>query len=263
MAGRRIAWVLLLSPVLGALYAKSRPAEPAAGITSRPPHNLAFDQYLVNLRDAPLRPVLSADYRFSNIGEQPVTITELAPSCGCLTPQLAKEKRTYEPGERGAFRVQIATANESPGPQEYTVDVKYLDPDPQQVTVRFKVRLPERKISVEPAELAFFQYNGQPSERVIHVTDYRGPGLEVLDASSTSDLLSCSVQPADVDEAGRHRVPVRLSVPGEVPPGRQLVTVTIRTSDPEFSHIRVPVLIDGPASAGREIQPVNHEQPAP
>src|SRR5690606_37614050 len=142
-------------------------------------------------------------------------------------------KRTYQLGERGLFRVDVATANEEPGPHEYTVKVHYTDPQPQEAVVRFKLELPERKVSVTPPELAFFQYNGQPASRDIHITDYRGTSLQVLEAHSSSEVVSVAVQPADVDEQGHHRVPVRLSVPGVVPPGRQVTTVTIRTSDPE------------------------------
>lgn len=262
MDGRKVLCALLLLPVAGAALAQMRPTLPAEPAAGEPIASLAFDQYLVNLRETPLRPTLSGDFRFTNLGETPLTITKLEPSCGCLTPQLAGDKRTYQPGERGLFRVDVATANEEPGPHEYTVKVHYADPQPQQVLVRFKLKLPERKVSVTPPELAFFQYNGQPSSRDIHITDYRGSSLQVLEASSSSDVVSVSVQPAEVDEQGHHRVPVRLSVPGIVAPGRQMTTVTIRTSDPEFSVIRIPVLVDGPERPANAIQLIGHESPS-
>lgn len=262
MDARRCFSLLILLPVLGASFAKLSPAVPAMVRPGSPPASLAFDQYLVNLRNMGLQPTLSAEFRFTNTGEVPITITKLEPSCGCLTPQLAADKRSYEPGERGMFRVDVATANEEAGAHSYTVNVKYTDPRPQEAMVRFKLTLPERKVSVNPPELAFFQYNGQPSQRDIHVTDYRGSALQVTGASSSSEVVSVEVLPADTDEAGHHRVPVRLRVPGRVPPGRQLTTVTITTSDPEFSVIRIPVLVDGPTQPAGEIELIGAEAPA-
>lgn len=40
-----------------------------------------------------------AVFRFTNTGEEPVTITRMTSSCGCTVPEL--EKRTYAPGEGG------------------------------------------------------------------------------------------------------------------------------------------------------------------
>jgi hypothetical protein len=262
MDGRKLLCGLLLLPVAGAALAQVRPAVPTEAAAGEPIASLAFDQYLVNLRETPLRPILSGDFRFTNCGESPLTITKLEPSCGCLTPQLAGDKRTYESGERGLFRVDVATANEEPGSHEYTVKVQYNDPAPQEALVRFKLVLPERKVSVAPAELAFFQYNGHPSTRDVYITDYRGSTLQVLDARSSSEVVTATVQPAEVDEQGHHRVPVRLSVPGIVPPGRLRTTITIRTSDPEFSVIRIPVLVDGPERPAGDIQLIGHESPA-
>lgn len=39
-----------------------------------------------------------AVYRFENIGDDPVAITEIKSSCGCTTTEL--EKKTYAPGKR-------------------------------------------------------------------------------------------------------------------------------------------------------------------
>lgn len=261
MPGSRYLTLLLLTPCLGAGFAKLFPATPAVPAAGPVVASLAFDQYLVNLRNEPLRPVFNGDYRFTNVGDAPLTITRLEPSCGCLQPQIAGNKRTYQPGEPGMFRVQVATANEEPGPHEYTVKVHYSDPEPQEATVRFKVNLPVRKITVDPPELAFFQYNGHPAKRDIHVTDFRDTTLEVTRVTSSLDLLTATIKPAETDEAGHHRIPIELHVPGTVPPGRQMATLKIETTDPEFTVIRIPILIDGPREAPGKIQLIGNEVP--
>lgn len=262
MDGRRLLILLATLPLLAACLTHLLASPSIEPQVRTPLEPLAFDQYLVNLRQAPLRPTLEADFHFTNSADEAITITKLEPSCGCLQPQLAGGKRTYEPGERGMFRVQVATVNEEPGPHTYTVAVRYQTSEPHESQVRFKMTLPERKVTITPPELAFFQYNGEPSSRDVYLTDFRGDSLEVIGVSSSAEILSVAVQDADVDEAGHHRIPIRLSVPGRVPPGRQMATVTIRTNDPEFDVVRIPVLIDGPTAAGG-VQLIGHETPVP
>ncbi|MGD9854439.1 MAG: DUF1573 domain-containing protein [Planctomycetaceae bacterium] len=244
---RRLLCAAILIPVAWSGLAAAIPARPHAVEGARPLKPLAFDQYLVNLRDVGLRPIVQGEFHFKNIGAGPLTITRLDPSCGCLKPRLAGDLHTYEPGQRGFFVVGVATANESPGPHTYTIKVHYEDPQPREAVLKFKLTLPERKLSVEPPELAFFQYNGQPSSAVIHVTDYRGGAISVTNAAATVDFIDVEVQEAVPDEHGNRRIPIVLHVPGTVPPGRTRCTLAIETTDAEFKKILIPVLVDGPS----------------
>ena len=193
---------------------------------------------------------------FTNRGDQPVQITRLLASCGCLNPQLYDGQTYYEPGERGRFYITLQTANESPGPHGYTVKVQYEDDRPREETVAFSLILPERKVSVEPPEVYFYQLSGEPSEQIIYVTDYRDTGLRVLAAASRLELLSVQVLPAEHDEAGHRRTPIRLRVPGDVPPGRHTGLVTITTTDPDFRELYAAILVHGPT----EVRPASFEE---
>jgi hypothetical protein len=248
----RWLWVLyagMLSPVVWSAAAATWPASSHVPALAQPKASLAFDQYLVNLRDVGLQPILHGKFDFTNVGERPLTITHFDPSCGCLSPRLAGDQRTYPPGSRGLFVVGVVTAKDTPGPHTYTIKVRYEDPAPHEAIVRFKLTLPERKVTVEPRELAFYQYDGAPKSETIFLTDYRGKEIDVTRATSTSDVIDVEVQDAQVDEQGNVRIPIVLHVPGEVPPGRAISTLTIETTDPEFQIIRIPVLVDGPPAA--------------
>ncbi len=253
--GRRQHRLLLLLagvPLIWSTMAAFWPAAPQVVAQVEPLPSLAFDQYLVNKGNVGLAAVIPAEYHFTNMGTEPLEITKLDPSCGCLRPRLMlderkQEKRIYQPGETGYFFISVATANETPGPHTYTVEIDYKDPQPRQATVRFKMNLPEKKVTVDPPELAFFQYNGQPSEATVYITDYRGNEIAVTDATSTSEVIDVEVRAGEVDEDGNTRVPVVLHVSGVVPAGRAISQLTIKTNDPEFSAIRIPVLVDGPA----------------
>ncbi len=252
----------VLIPVVWSALAAARPAVPGPVPPGPGTDSLAFDQYLVNLRDVGLQPVLEATYRFVNMGDEPLTITKLDPSCGCLSPKLAGGKKTYLPGEVGYFGIGVAAANEAPGPHAYTVKVHYTNPEPHEATVRFKLGLPERKVTVEPPELAFFQYSETPSEATVSITDYRGGKIGVTRATSTADFIEVEIQEPVIGEHGNTRVPIVLHVPGVVPPGRTISTLAIETTDPEFKTIRIPVLVDGPSRPSR-VRQAGAEVPGP
>ena len=247
--------IAALTPFAAALCATSLPSAPGTvpPATALPP--LAFDQYAVNFREVPPRPVIQAHFDFTNRGDRPVQITRLLPSCGCLNPQLYDGQTHFEPGERGRFYITLQTANESPGPHGYTVAVQYDDGQPREETVAFSLILPERKVSVEPPEVYFYQLSGEPSEQIIYVTDYRDTGLRVLAAASRLEQLSVEVLPAEHDEQGHRRTPIRLRVPGDVPPGRHTGLVTITTTDPDFRELYAAILVHGPT----EVRPASFE----
>jgi hypothetical protein len=238
--------VLSLVPVgLAAWNTERVPvARPMQGGIERP--TLVFSQYSVNLGE--VRPVetIPARFDFWNNGPRPIKITEIEPSCGCLAPKLFDGKTTYQPGEQGRFLVGVNTANEKPGEKEYRIRVRYDDGQPREQTVYFRMTLPAMKVSVTPSEVYFYQLNGQPDSREIHVTDHRGASLEVQGASISSHQASVTVGEMSRTPEGHSTTPIRIDVPGDVSPGREIAVITILTNDPEFRQIQVPVLIHGP-----------------
>lgn len=244
-----------LVPFLGAVCASLAGTQPrdVAPPGARPP--LAFDQYAVNLREVAPRPVIQAHFDFTNRGDEPVRITKLDASCGCLAPQLVGERDTYEPGERGRFHVRVRTASEPPGPHVYTVRVNYEDSRPHAETVTFRLTLPERKLSVEPSELVFYPPPGRSESKVIYVTDYRRESIDVVDARCELEFVALDVLPAETDQHGRRRFPIQVTVPADYPPGRHMGVITLRTSDPEFTRLFAGILVQGQSG----IQPVGFD----
>ena len=255
---RRLLLGLSLAPFAAAVLVHVVPA-PAAALSAakaRPP--LVFSQYAVNLRDAPPRPLLQAHFDFENRGTTPVTIGRLDASCGCLRPQLVAGKTVYQPGEMGRFYLSIDTAANEPGPHAYDVSVHYDDGRPHVEQVTFRVDIPEIKVSVQPPEVYFYQLSGEAGVDTIYVSDRRDGEINVMSAESTSDLVNVEILPSESDADGKPRIPIRLTVPGVVPAGRETGYIVITTDDPDFVRMRAAFLIEG---AG-EILPAGHEQPA-
>lgn len=244
----RSAGVLLLTmlPVLAASLLTSRTPVGAAmtGDVARPP--LAFAQYAVNLREVEARPLIDGRFEFWNRGDEPITITELVPSCGCLAPTLERNQKTFRPGERGSFAVFIRTANETPGPKDYNVLAKYESGGKafsQYLT--FRLTVPAMKLSLEPQQLAFYELARRPEPQKVYVADYRGTPVQVLDATTAGDLFTVTVLDREIDDKGQVRVPILVEVTGEIPPGRHMERMTIKTSDAEFGTLQVPVTVFG------------------
>jgi hypothetical protein len=234
---------LALLPFGASLAFHARGPQPQSGPQVVERESLVFQQYLVNLREIEPTREASANFAFTNAGRRPVTITALEPSCGCLQPRL--EKRTYAPGESGMFSTRIQTATEKPGPKEYTITVRYSDPAPRETRLTFKVTLPEQQIVVEPRGLIVYQF-GEAAlvEREIVVTDLRGRALLVTGAQASTPWATAHVAGSDEDADGHHRTRILVTVSEDVPAGRHHGHVTIRTTDPEFSQLVVPLSIE-------------------
>lgn len=215
-----------------------------SGGASRSP--LVFSQYAVNLGEVPATGVVPAHFDYWNRGDQPLEITELTPSCGCLAPRIVDNQRVLQPGERGRFYVSVKTANETPGPKDYTVQVKYKDEQPREEIVRFHLDVPERKVTVTPSEVYFYQLTGQPDSRTIRVQDHRGKRLNVTDVQVTSELATVTKGKAREGEEGAWENEIRVDVPGHVPAGRKIALIKIQTDDDDYPLITVPLLIQGP-----------------
>ncbi len=254
-------WALAALPFLMAAASQLWPTRPTpiAAAPDRPP--LAFDQYVVNFHEMPVRPVIDAYFQFTNRSDKAVRITKIVPSCGCLNPRLYDGKQDYAPGERGRFTLAVKTAREQPGPKQYTATVQYVaEGKPYEETLALRLVLPEQKITVEPAEVYFYQLTGQPDSRTIHVVDRRGGTLEVTGIRFDSEFARATLGKVQMDDDGRRRFPIRIDVDGEVPAGRKFVELKIATNDPEFDEIRAVVLIQGPST---DIVPASAEVPAP
>lgn len=237
----RAGWIVLaLVPCLTSLgfHLVGPTPTPQAGDAHRPA--LAFDQYAVNLGPIPPMNRVKAWFRFTNLSDRPVKVTKLKPSCGCLKPRL--DKRNYAPGETGEFFVQVSTAGEEPGPQEYTITVEYEDPKPQSVVLTFRLELPARQVYISPRAVLVYVFGEKTAEKEIVVSDNRLNPMTVTGVEADAEFLTANVGETQIED-GIQRTPVKLQV-APVPVGRHGGLLKIFTDDPKFRVLRVPVRVD-------------------
>lgn len=235
--------IALLPCGLSVVFHAIDPVPAKATPAPRPPA-LAFDQYVVNLGAVEPEGLVRGWFAFTNRGDQPVKITEIKPSCGCLNPRL--DKREYLPGETGEFPVHVESANEDPGEKEYFVTVNYEDPQPRSAELWFKLVLPEKQVIVRPPSILFYRPEYVATEDLIHreivVTDYRDKHLEITDVECNSELIHVAIGESDFDVDGNRQLRVIVQV-GEKIPAEINSVVTITTNDEAFPKLRVPVLV--------------------
>jgi hypothetical protein len=140
-------------------------------------------------------------------------------------------------------------ANTSPGTHEYTLTVKYTDPEPREVQLVFKVTIPEM-LWVTPPFMGFYHPKGSsPTHAEFTVTDGRGKRFDITDVSINTDLVQTAIGEPSRTETGNYQYKVKILVEGNLPPGMTQHILKITTTDPDFSELRVPIRLEGEAVA--------------
>lgn len=208
---------------------------------------LSFAQHAIVHGEVAPKPVIEAVFRFTNTSSQPVEITELQPSCGCLNPQLSGgyvdgESRRYAPGESGDFTIAVETANEPAGRQQYSVLVRSQSGTEEfHQVVRYAVTLPEKKLTLQPNALFFMQLQGEAASQSLSIFDPRPQRALITKLSCDHPLVHL-----EQDASGDAVTKVLVSVATGLEPGEAKTHIRIETNDPEYPVIRVPILLRGP-----------------
>jgi hypothetical protein len=182
---------------------------------------------------------LAARFGFVNRGTEPLEITEVRVSCGCLKPQLAQ--RTYQPGEEGSLLLEVNTLSHSSGLHTWTVKLLYRCGNaehelPLQLTGEVVT-----EISVQPAGLILFVDRAVGHEVVL--TDHRDRPLSVVDLRTSTPHLHSRLVEKTQDEQGHTIYRFELVVGEAFPEGRFEEALALYTDDPAYREIKVPVLV--------------------
>lgn len=237
-----MATVVALLPLMASFaFSLNESDAPSLSVTQRQP-SLVFNEYLIHFgeRPVPAQPVISPTFLFRNVGTETIQLQKLIPSCGCLTPVASTME--VAPGESGRLVLPIRTAGESPGFHEYTVNVRYTDPEPREVTLAVKLVLPEHAVLVEPKALFLMGKFSEDLSHEVRVTDLRDDALSVNSVVSSVPWLSPQIVQQTTDEEGT-RALIGVRVTGEVPAGNQRAIVHVLTNDAQFPILQVPVVI--------------------
>src|SRR5262245_61076987 len=131
-----------------------------------PPGPLQVAMPVIDAGDVRVGPPLVRRFAFVNAGAEPLTVTDLQASCGCLTPSLPQ--RTFRPGERGELALEVNTLSQPAGPNRWAVQVGYrCGEQAGEVTLELTAKL-VKEFDISPASLVF------------HGSDPPGESIQIL-----------------------------------------------------------------------------------
>ena len=80
---------------------------------------------------------LEVSFRFKNVGDKPLVISNVSASCGCTVPETPK--KPYAPGETGVIKASFNSTGKS-GSQSKQVNV-FANLEPAMTTLNFRVEV--------------------------------------------------------------------------------------------------------------------------
>jgi hypothetical protein len=265
LRSRWLAAGLLCLPLVFSCLASIGSARVLPALPGPPRPALVFDRYHVNLGEVEPRPLHEVHFIFENHSDKTVKVTDLKPSCGCLTPKVVTlngkgayvDCREFAPGQVGVLAMGIRPAKELPGPKDLNVVMQYDDGQPRTETLVFQLVLPQKKLTVIPNELYFYQLSGNGDSRLVEVLDYRDKPAQVTGVTTLASgaqggpLIDVSATLGDVTTGpdGERRWPIQVACTGDVSSPRQDGWLVIATNDPDTREVRVPLIIFGPKTS--------------
>lgn len=196
---------------------------------------LQFKEPTFDAGEVRMGPPLARRFEFQNSGAAILSVTGIRSSCGCMTPKLAK--RVYQPGERGDVIVEVNTLSQPIGPHRWAFHLSYQCGDSVgEATIELAATL-KQEIEITPAALAF--RGDGPFSATVTIRDPRQSPkiLSVLPSAVTTSASYLTIQ----DQIKPCSFDVRVTT--DCPEGRHAETITIRTDDPDYPMIKIPVTI--------------------
>lgn len=182
---------------------------------------------------------LSHTFRFTNAGPNPVEVTEVQGSCGCLKPRLSK--RLLQPGEAAELRLDVHTLSQTPGVHHWRVRLTYRDGDRiGQASLELTADV-VAELTVQPASLTIFTDSAAAHEIV--VTDLRPKALNVVELRPSSSRLKARLAGTSMDSQGHAVRKIQIEAADDYPEGRHEETLDIVTDDATYRNLKVPVTI--------------------
>jgi hypothetical protein len=182
---------------------------------------------------------LAHRFVFVNRGTEAVEITQVKPSCGCLTPRL--DKRHLEPGETGTLLLEINTLTQPEGPHSWSVQLHYKGGGQDR---DFSLVLCARlltEVTVQPASLTLF--TDSALSHPLTLIDRRPQPLAITTVQTNHPAVRAVVQPPVRDLAGHFVSTIDLHVSPDCPEGRHERMLSLFTSDPLYPELRVPFTV--------------------
>jgi len=161
---------------------------------------LRWDKKVADLQPDPAEKTARADFAFTNVSKQPVTIDSVKPGCGCTTAAL--EKKTYQPGEKGHITA-VFTIGSHKGDQVKGINVTVRgEREPTVLTMVTHVSEP---VKIDPP-LVFWRTGDALRAKTITVRLPANMGLRLMKVSSNDPKMTAKLE--TVKEGTEYKITV-------------------------------------------------------
>jgi hypothetical protein len=188
--------------------------------------DLEWEQKEISITADPFDDAATAVFRFTNRGEETITITDVRTSCGCTVPSL--EKDTYEPGESGEISATF-TFDGRVGVQHKTISVGPNEQGANTDALTLDVTIPEL-FEVRPQFLVW-RKGDDPLSKSISIRNFYPDRIRLVSVESkdarfearletaqdTAGIHSVVITPASTAETAQARIIVQSDQPGSEP----------------------------------------------
>ncbi len=165
-----------------------------------------------------------------NMGDAPLELTSVRPSCGCVTPYFDK---VIEPGKEGKIEAELRTAGFR-GAQIKTIQVTSNDPDTPNLTLRLTTTI-RVAIEVKPSEqIPVALKTDAPTVQEVEVVSNTNEPLEVQEVRVNVPFARAEAQKID-----DKRTKVVITVSPDAPPGRNTILATVRTNSTAMPQVNI------------------------
>lgn len=185
---------------------------------------ISWDNTQITQKADPMAESVSATFKFTNIGDHPVEIKDVKPSCGCTTAKL--DKKTYAPGESGEITATLNIGNRQ-GLQSKSITVT-TDDDEQPTILMMKTLIPE-VVSIQPA-FVFWQQGDVPDIKTINIKVGLDEPIHVVKVESDTSTVGVQLEevqagkhyrinlyPTSTDELAKARITIKTDYPKDKP----------------------------------------------
>jgi hypothetical protein len=199
-----------------------------------------FEERSKDFGSVPRGPLLSHSFRFTNKTQQPVHISGVRVSCGCVAASAAQDQ--VGPGQSSEIKATMDTRRFT-GAKSVTIYVRFDQPQWEEVhlTVQANGR---NDLTINPESMAFGRIKkGTASSASVNLTILGGSGWVVTDAQTESNYIKTSLKEVRRDSA-EVSYQLTATIRADTPSGKWYSDIWVNTNDQSMPKIRVPLTVE-------------------
>ena len=198
-----------------------------------------FDELSKDFGSVAHGPVQTYAFRVVNNTKQPVNISSVRVSCGCTSASVAKP--FLNPGEETAVVARMDTSRFI-GVKRVTIFVQFDRPTFEETRLWVQANA-RTDFSVSPDGLAFGEVKRASGPSLSDTITFYGNDTKVTAVKSESNYVQTSIKEVR-DASGQPSYQMTAKLRDDVPIGKWYTDLWVKTNNPEYPEIRVPVTME-------------------